>query len=250
MEAHPTNAQVQLEILTMNHPLFSLLSFLGYCALLFIGKSNLILLFQAHTKKRLQTWSFSLQKLSASFMKALRIDLLLFFFLTLVMLILAFPPLVSLLIKDAPLQSLLLLSKLTLLPIIFMGYVIREFTYCYFLLSPLSLKASLEAGSNLTFRQKRLCFSFGLTFLLISILFTFSFNFVMLSIVALFKDISFFHPQILVFIGSLLILGWYEVWRQALWFQFFQFLAKPQDPSPDTELVTALEKKIPEISGV
>lgn len=250
LETQPTLSEAELATLVTNHLGYCISFFLVYLCSLFIGKSHLILSFQEYTKKNFREHSLFPHLLLTPFMKALRIDLAFFFFALIILVLLALPALAATLMENNAVPALLLLGKLTLLPIIAIGYFIREFTYFYFLLSPLTFRGSLEAGSNLFFRQKSACLSFGLAFLLLILLFTFSFNFVMLSIVALLKQMPLLPTTIGFFLAALIILGWYEVWRQALWFRFFQAIARPKDPAPDEAVPVALEKKVPEISGV
>lgn len=250
LETQPTLSETELAALVTNHPWYSVFFILVYLCLLFIGKSHLILSFQEYTKKNFREHSLFPHLLLTPFVKALRIDLVFFLFALVILALLALPALAAVFMESSAVPSLLFLGKLTLLPIIAILYFIREFTYLYFLLSPLTFRGSLEASSNLFFRQKSACLSFGLAFLLLILLFTFSFNFVMLSIVALLKQMPLLPMTAGFFLSALIILGWYEAWRQALWFCFFQAIARPKDPAPDEAVPVTLEKKAPEISGV
>ena len=250
LETQPALSETELTTLVTNHPGYFGLFLLAYLCSVFIGKSHLILLFQEHTKKNFRERSLFPKFLLTPFMKAFRIDLVFLIFALLILTLLALPAVAATLLGSSDLSSLLFLSKFTLLPIIAIGYFIREFTYLYFLLSPLTFRSSLEASSNLFFRQKSVCLSFGLAFLLLILLFTFSFNFVMLSIVALLKQMPLLPMMASFFLCILIILSWYEAWRQALWFRFFHSIARPKDPTPEGVLPVALEKEVPEMPTV
>ncbi len=238
------------ELLTilLDHPLECILFMVGYLLFHLVGKSSLISLFHSSFEKKERTPKQP--SFIASFWKALRIDAVLFSFFAVILFIIALPTLLSFWLEQDASQSLLFLTELTLLPILFIGYFIREFTYCYCLLSPLTLRGSFEASSNLFIRNKYNCLSFGIAFLCIALLFTFFLNFVMLSIVALLQNVSFFSEQGIFFVVSLMFVTWYETWRQSFWFHFFQTLAKPKSPSADESVAVPLEKKVPEISGI
>lgn len=217
----------------------------GYLFFHLVGKSSLISLFHSSCKKKER--SPKQPSFIASFWKALRIDAVLFSFFAIILFVIALPTLLSFWLEQDAFQPLLFLTEFTLLPILFIGYFIREFTYCYFLLSPLTLRGSFEASSNLFNRNKYNCLSFGIAFLCLALLFTFFLNFVMLSIVALLQNVFFFSEQGIFFVVSLIFVTWYETWRQSFWFHFFQALAKPKSPSTDESVVVPLEKKIPEM---
>lgn len=249
LQKNPDLSLPELSTYVSAHPKLSLLFFIWYILCLFLGKSRLILLFQTHQNRQKK----NLDHMPSSwlgFTKALQIDTLFFALFLLILFIIALPSLFALFVNDASLATLLFLGELTLLPIILVGYLLREFTYFYSLLSPLTLKGSLEAASSLFSRQKFTCLTFGLHFFFVSLLFTFFFNFGMLSIVALLKQLPFLPENTMLFTVSLLVLGWYEIFRQALWFHFFQSIARPKDPTPDEMVSVTLEKKVPEISGV
>lgn len=238
----------ELLSILLTHPLGCVLFVVGYLFFQLIGKGSLISLFHASFEKKQASSTPS--SLVTSFWKALRIDAVLFSFFASILFIIALPTLLSFWLEHDASESLLFLTELTLIPILFIGYFIREFTYCYFLLSPLTLRDSFEASSNLFIRNRYNCLSFGIAFLCIALLFTFFLNFVMLSIVALLQNVSFFSEQGIFLVASLIFVTWYEVWRQSFWFHFFQTLAKPKSPSADEPVTVPLEKKIPEISGV
>lgn len=248
LEKNAIETPKELLAILLAHPLECTLFLVGYLFFQLIGKSALIFLFHSSFEKKTGTLRSLHSSLLASFRKALRIDVILFTFFAVTLFIIALPSLLSFSLNHEASDSLLFLTELTLLPIIFTGYFIREFTYCYYLLSPLTLKGSFEASSNLFFQNKYHCLSFGVAFLCLALLFTFFLNFVMLSIVALLQNVSIFSEQGIFMVTSLILVTWYEVWRQSFWFHFFQALAKPKSPSL-TETVVSLEKKIPEISG-
>lgn len=225
----------------INHPYSSALFLVFSLFCLFFGKSRLIILLEAYRKNTAAP--YTLRSFATSFTKAFRIDSILFLFLTALLFILTIPSFFS---SGSP-EPLYFLSVFTLLIIILIGSIIREFTYFYFLLSPLLLKGSFEAACNLFFREKKSCLSFGFLFLSFLLLFTFSYNFAILSIVALLKQVSFFSSTGITFVLVLIIFSWYEIFRQALWFHFFQSIARPKDPTLDSGLSVTLEKKIPEM---
>lgn len=213
------------------------------------GKSNLIITLNHHLRHSLNT-SFSLPQSLRPFKKAVMIDLATTCFFLLLLATLSLPSLVAFLTLGNIPHGLTSLGIFILLPIIVIGFFLRELIFFYFLLSPLRFYASLEASANFLVRFRSLCFLFGMMFIGISLLFTFSWNLVMLSIVALLQNIF---PSIsedaIFFVGGVIAIAWYEVFRQALWFTFFTRLATPKDPAP-TEVVVVLKEEASELPSV
>lgn len=223
-------------------PVLSCFFLLWYGASVLFGKSHLIVLLEAHKKKS------SPKKLFlplSSFTKALSIDALFITGLLVITLIVSLPPLVASFFGNTTLAPLVLLSQLTLLPIFFIGYLLREFTYFYAFLSPLTLKSSLEAGANLFLRQKATCLFFEVHFILLNLLFTFLFNLVMLSIVALSQTVLPLATELFFFLVTLVLLSWFEIFKQALWFHFFESIARPKKPASDLPQTLKGEVEMP-----
>lgn len=213
-----------------------------YGASVVFGKSHLIALLEAHKKKSIPKELFL--PLS-SFIKALGIDAFFITGLIVVAFFVSLPPLVASFFGHTALAPLVLLSELTLLPILFIGYLLREFTYFYAFLSPLTIKSSLEAGANLFLRQKAACLFFEVHFILLNLLFTFLFNLVMLSIVALSQTVFPFATELFFFLVTLVLLSWFEIFKQALWFHFFESIARPKKPASDIPQTLKGEVEMP-----
>jgi hypothetical protein len=225
--------------------LFLIITFV--CSL--IGKSLLILLLHRATSKK-DTSSISRRTLRQAIVRGLLIELSLLLFILLVGCVLALPLLMALMSLGTIPPILHWLSLVVILPISLVVFILREFIFFYFLLTPgIRFKSALEASVALFQRNTSLSVQFFLFFLWGALLFTFSLNLVMLGIVALSHVLLPSMADTSMLVGSFVALAFYEIVRQTVWFQFFQKLATPQDPV-ETTLPAILKKEITEISGV
>jgi hypothetical protein len=245
--AFPDTSLMKTTFLTgiAEHPLLTLLIIGSFFIFKLFGKSNLIVILHQNTEKDKQAGMkrLSFREIFRNFKKALLLDLAIALFFFFLLFILALPSLMSFFSLGTIPETLLILSALILIPVIIISFFIREFSFFYFLLSPLRLKASFEAGSSLFTKKRNLCLAFGLFATLQTLLFTFFLNLAMLGIVALSQKMTpFLSETILIFIGTLFSLSWYEVWRQALWLNFFKRLAAPKNPTPEKTVDVLLEK--------
>lgn len=239
----------ELQTYLIAHWLPAALLLFGAFIFTLYGKGNLIVTLNATLSqksaipKKVSSFSRSLY----IFKKVLLIDLVIFGGLIMVLLTLSLPSLIAFLTIGSVPKGLVSLGIITLLPVIIIGFFLREFTFFYFLLSPLRLFPGLEAGANFFLRFRSLCLLFGALFVFTGLLFTFSLNLVMLGIVALLQTLF---PAIstltVFFIGNLIAITWYEVFRQTLWLTFFTRLATPKDPVPE-EAVPILKEEVSEI---
>ncbi len=214
------------------------------------GKSNLIVALHHLTKEKTPLRIFSFQSLWKNFVKGVFIDTLLFVFFLLLFAILLLPSLFSFLFLGTLPHALPFLGLLIFLPVALMSFFIREFSFFYLVLSPLSLRASFEASTTLFMKHRNVCLLFGLFTLLIGVLFTFSLNLAMLGIVALFRGNPFLSEEGALVGTSLFFLSWYEIFWQALWLNFFKRLATPKNKAPEEAHQVGYEEKISEIPSV
>jgi hypothetical protein len=100
--------------------------------------------------------------------------------------------------------------------------------------------SAIRTATNLFVRHFTLCLAFVLFFFIIVGVFTFFANIVMLGIVVLSARIAPTVPYLLpYFLGSMVLLTWYGIFRQTLWFFFFTALAAPKEETPQA---TPIEK--------
>ncbi len=225
--------------------LFLIITFV--CSL--IGKSCLILLLH-RVSSRKDTPSISRRTLRQAIVRGLLIELSLLLFIFLVGFVLALPLLMAFMTLGAIPPVLHWLTLVVILPISLVIFILREFVFFYFLLTPgIRFKSALEASVALFQRNTSLSVQFFLFFLWGALLFTFSLNLVMLGIVALSHALFLSMADTSMLVGSFVALAFYEIVRQTVWFLFFQKLATPQDPL-ETTLPAILKKEITEISGV
>lgn len=249
--ALPDTSLMEATLLTRitEHPLLTLLLIGSFFIFKLFGKSNLVIVLHRNTEKDQQAGKkhLAFREMFRNFKKALLLDLTLALFFFFLLFILALPSLVSFFSLGTIPETLLMLSALILIPVIIISFFIREFSFFYFLLSPLRLKGSFEAASSLFTKKRNLCLTFGIFAILQTLLFTFFLNLAMLGIVALSQKMTpFLSETVLIFFGTLLPLSWYEVFRQALWLNFFKRLATPKNPTP-AETVDILLEKVSEI---
>ncbi len=223
--------------------------FIYFLSTLF-GKSNLILSLH-HNIKQTDTKKEPLFKtLFLSIKKAFFIDLVMICFFFLFISTLSLPALISYATFGTVKGGLIALGMLVFFPVTIIAFFVREFTFFYFLLTPLKLKSSFEAGVQFFLRFRTFCLWFGFFSLLTDLLFTFSYNLVMLPIVAFFtKTIPSLSETTLFLFGSLIAVTWYTVFKQSLWLSFFHRLASPKDAVMKEEKVSdpLLEKEASEI---
>lgn len=217
------------------HPLIITLLVLTHFSLALFGKSNLIVSLDKNIKNIPTKKLFLFQKIWSPYKKSLLIDLLVLCFFLVFIFFLSLPSLITYVTTGTTRDALVILALITLLPVAIVTFFIREFSFFYFLLTPLTLTSSLENGTQFFLRFRTLCLSFGIFSLLIDILFTFSFNLVMLPIVVLCTKMTPSIPATSVlFFGSLIALSWYALFKQTLWLSFFHHLAttkkKPEVP--------------------
>lgn len=228
--------------LVRQFPILSCSFFLWYWVSVSFGKTHLITLLAAHKKN---TDPKKLFLPASSFTRALGIDVIFIISIGILTFVVVLPPIAASFFAYTTLTPLVILSELTLLPIFFIGYLLREFTYLYAFLSPLTSKSSLEAGANLFLQQKLPCLFFQTHFILLNLLFTFLFNLVMLSIVALSQAVLPSSSRLLLFLIALVLLSWFEIFKQALWFHFFESIARPKKPASDIPQTLKGEVEMP-----
>lgn len=242
--------QVSIEQFVEGHPGTVMLFIVSALFFSLLGKSGLVILLHHHTREAPLKKLPSLSAFFRAFKRAFLLDGAIVLFLTGLTFILVSPILISLAflsrVPDA-LNTLFLSAFFLMLVVMFF---VREFSFFYFLLSPLGLRSAIEAATALFFKNRSLSLLFGIFFLLIWGIFTFFAIIVMLDIVVLFQK---FLPQIpekaLLVAVSLLFFSWYKVFLQTLWFIFFRHLARPQDSVPQEDAPQILKEKV-EISGV
>ena len=206
-----------------------------------IGKSGLICSLDLLTKKDSPKKIFPpLSILLRSLFRGMALDFFIVLFFLVIMCILSLPFLIASDMFETVPDSLITLFIIVIIPILIVAMFVRQFSFFYFLLSPVRLRAAFETSMDLLLRHRRICFMFGILLLIIALLFTFSFNLVMLGIVMLFQKLAPEVPQAaLLFIGILALFTWYETFKQTLWFLFFRSLALPKAPeTSDAEPVT------------
>lgn len=143
-------------------------------------------------------------------------------------------------------EALVLLGLIVFIPIVIILFFVRQFSYYYYLLSPLRLKSAIERGAVLFIRYRSPTFLFGIFYFFLYSIFTFSLNLAMLGGVVLFwKFFGDVSQPLFSFVGSLFFLSWYAVFEQTLWFRFFMSLAGPK-PAPQEDGVLIKEHGAPE----
>ncbi len=210
--------------------MFLLTLILVFC-FLFLGKSGLILSFHATLQKKPSSKKIFLRVLFSGFHKSLLLGGLIGGFFLVITSILLLPPLLSW-AHTGEISSLLFsLSALTFLPIVLVGSIIQEFSFLYFLLSPLRMTSALNNSLRLFSYNQLLSLRFLLFTFSLSLLFTFSLNVVMLGIVALSQELGLISSSHLFFsLLAVMALGWFTAFKQALWMLFFRSIATPQEP--------------------
>lgn len=248
MPAHLTEEPLK----TLSEERFFLLFFLflGLSLAKLFGKSNLIVALNEVKASKNDPWSITLKKYWQYFTKAVFIDTLILIFFVILLTILLLPSLFSFAFFGTFLPLLLFFGMLILVPVIFISLFIREFSFFYFLLSPLKIRSAFEASAALFMKHRGLCLLFGLFSLLIGILFTFSLNLAMLGIVALFHNNPFLSEEVALVGAGLFFLAWYEVFWQAMWLNFFKQLATPKNEAPEESTKVSFEEKASEIPSV
>ena len=180
--------------------------------------------------------------------KSLLIDLVLTLFFIILILILSVPSILFFLKTGDVSAPLMWIGAGVFVPVAVCVFFIREFSFFYFLLSPLRLRGAIEASCDFFIKYRVPCITFGLSFLIMTLLFTFLFNLVMLSIVALFQSVLPGLSQAsILFVFSLLFMSWYAVLRQALSFSFFSHFATPKETPKVSVTDAVFKEKVSEI---
>lgn len=252
LPATDTSAINQWSETFLLHPLIGLLYLSASFIVALFGKGNLIVALENGRRGNDAKRTLSFPSFRSSFLRALTIDASIGFFLIVFLLLLSLPTVVATRTLGSVPESLFTLSLITFIPVAVVLFFIREFTYYYFLLSPLNLTSSAEAAVRFFLRHRPTCLWFGFLVFLFSLLFTFFLNLAMLAIVVLFQKFAPAVPEsVVIFGGGLVGFTWYATFRQTLWFTFFQSLAVPKDKKrTDQETGTILEEKVSEIPSV
>ena len=234
-------------------PLLALLSlfflYVFFLLLHLFGKTGLILSLDTHRKK---TDSSPSRKLSfiflwKNFFRVLLLEMIAFAFVIGVTLILFIPLLVSSRYNPDIVSPLSIFSITALVPIYIVIFFVREYSLFYLLLSRLPLRQSFETGSSLFSRFTPRSLFFGSYALLVLVGFTFFLNLAMLNTVVLLEKTGFAaFAQPTSFAVGFILLAWFAVLYQALWYLFFIDLAAPKEPEPEKESVL-MKENLPEL---
>ena len=214
------------------------------------GKSNLIVALSLLSDKKKTDKTFHCRSVRGNFFRAFRLELTVIGFLITVLIILSFPSLLAYWYNTDVLPLIFSWSLLTLVPIVFIAFIVREFALFYFLLSPLRLFSAFENAGAILSRHFIRCVIFCLSFLGLLLIFTFCLNLAMLSISALFPSSNqmFLGKTMLAFFVNLISLTWWNVLQQAFWLFFFKDLALPKQlEKTSTEEEAPAQEKIPEL---
>lgn len=212
-----------------------LFSFLLIFIVLFIfeifSKSNLIASLSFVTGKAdLPNHPNTFRTIGGNFFRAFLLECLSLLFLSVVISILSLPYLIAASKNPGAMNTLFDLGFLAFIPIALAVFFIKQFALFYFLLSPLKLRASLEASGTLFSHFIFRSLFFGLFLLILTSLFTFFINIVILSLVALSEKIGF--PQgsfPITLIVGFVFFAWFSIFQQALWLAFFKDIAGPKE---------------------
>lgn len=158
---------------------------------------------------------------------------------------------------------LAVIALLILLPLLFLTACLRIFGYLYVVLGNISIWAALENAYNLLAENLKATIIILLMFVPIIILFAFIaialiiplaiiFSLLGLILFLIFKEagttITLVLFGLVTTIALLGIKSFYEVFAQAVWFLFFQEIAKPEEPekvAEDEKEVEAIPKPAP-----
>jgi hypothetical protein len=232
------------------HSFFIFLLLISLSVAKLFGKSNLIVSLNTTLKNIGARPRISWRNSWKHFVKAFLIDTILFLFFLVLITILLLPSFFSFAFFGTFPSLLLLFGILILVPVLLISFFIREFSFFYFLLSPVNLRGAFETSATLFMKHRSICLLFGLFALLLGLLFTFCLNLAMLGIVALFHSNPLLSEEGALLGTGLFFLSWYEVFWQAMWLNFFQQLAAPKNEVPEEPTKVGFEEKISEIPSV
>jgi|GEM_PF-4873117 len=137
----------------------------------------------------------------------------------------------------------LLFFIVLLIPLLF----VREYSYCYFLLSPLRLFPAIEKSCLLLRAHFRQTLQFGMMMILFSFVFTFLVNLAMLGSVVLVPSFKTEVTTSIVSFGiALVALSWYAIFSQAIWLRLFLEQARPKNEA-ETITKEVLPEKIDQV---
>lgn len=232
------------------------LGFIFFALLIFfivgiVGKSNLIasLSFMTH-KNVLSNHPSTLRAIGRNSLRSFFLECIALFLLLLTIGILSLPLLIASEANPGAMSSLLLFGSLTFIPIALSIFLMKQFALFYLLLSPLSIRESIETSTLLFSRFFSLSFLFLFFSFLIAALFTFFVNLVILGTVVLSTNIFLpFRESDISFIISLAFFTWFALFEQALWLSFFQSIAgRHEEAETVKEKENALDTRIlPEV---
>ena len=220
--------------------------------LIFLFCKSGLILFYDHAIQKKRSKKINLTQIWQCYHRTLFLGVLFTSFVFLLIAILSLPLILVWMRTGEISSALLFLSLCTFLPLAFFVSLIQEFSFYYFLLTPLSVRGAIENSLQIFSRHIVLSIRFFVFILAISILFTFSTNLVMLGIVVLSQKLitlvsitSF--P--LVILQSVCI-GWFSTLVQALWILFFHHLAVPKNPDLVQEENVLLKESVGETPAV
>ncbi|MBP7060745.1 MAG: hypothetical protein KBA91_02090 [Candidatus Moranbacteria bacterium] len=248
IERVPLDTNAALLLLIEQHPLLFVNALFCTVILTLTGKSGLIVTLEKQRHSKQHGTETTPPSYSSAFIKALRIDSGFFLAFILIGIILALPLFFSLALGSGSEDTLFVLAGYTLIPILIIGYFLREFTYFYYLLSPLGLKSSFERSNDFFLRHVRYCIPFGILSFITTLLFTFFLNLVIMAIAVTTTVFPGHSGAFPLFVAVLFCLTWYGVFHQTLWFTFFQTLARPRTPQSQPETLSkVLKEEVPEM---
>lgn len=198
-----------------------------------LGKGNLIVSLSFVTgKTALLNHPDNTRAIGKNFLRAFLLECLALLFLLTVILIFSLPFLIASSQNPRALDTLLSLGLLAFVPIAIAVFFISQFALFYLLLSPLQIRASIEAGSSLFSRFIFSSLRFGLFSFALTVLVTLLVNTLILSIAALLETLSLSlgETSIALVIG-LTFFAWFSIFQQALWLAFFKSIAGQNKPA-------------------
>ncbi len=234
-----------------SHDVRSILVCLIFFLIFLFSKSSLILLFDRAIQKKLSK-KINLPHIWRGYRRALFLGVLTTSFVLIIIATFSLPLFLFWLRTGELSSALLSLSLFTFLPLAVFISLIQEFSFCYFLLSPLSARDAIENSLRLFSRHTVLSIRFLLFILAIGLLFTFSANLVMLGVVTISQkmvaSVSIASPLMVVL--QALCIGWFYTLEQALWVLFFHHLAIPKDPPLTQKEDILLEESVGETTAI
>lgn len=216
-----------------------------------IGKSNLIvsLSFIAY-KNNLPNHPTTPRAIGSNFIRSFLLECIALLLLVVTIGVLSLPLLIASETNPIALPSLIIFSSLTFIPIALIIFLMKQFALFYLLLSPLSIRGSIETSGVLFSRFFSLSLLFVFFSFFVTIFFTFFANLVILGITVLSKNIPLpFGEGVLPLIASFVFFAWFALFEQALWLAFFQSIGGKQKESRTVkEKVNSLDTDVlPEV---